>query len=464
MKKNAPASPEKSPAPWLPPRARVSTTLVVLAFTAALLSLFQWMELLVLHAGGKSICALSTQVNCEAVWRLPMAKWIHASLGVPVAGMGLVWALAAFVAALRLLAVRDEVRTGTAIAAVRITGVLGFAASIALAAVSMAAGVVCPTCLVTYALTLLFGAFAIFGLPKPIWPRRPELLGGVGWSLLPAVIAYGLLFMPGRATPRTGELDLPKPPALAAAGTRPNGGAQLSAQEEAIARYITTLSPNQQKSVAESLAILRASPKVDLKAYPARTLEGPPNAPVHIVEWTDILCVHCAELTNTMKWLHDTAPPGSFSLEARHFPLDSACNPEMKQGSDGNIRCDGARAQVCLESAPDFWVLRKKLFDAQGSLSREKILQLATSTGTVARAALDACMKDPATDVKIKADVAYGMKYNPEGTPIVTINGRAGTPTPAFLFSIVGAKGDPESPAFAKVPRVPVPSHEGHQH
>lgn len=472
---------QKTAASTTLPRAGVSATLVALAFLCALLALFQWMELLLLHAGGKTVCAISAQVNCEAVWRLPFAKWVHATLGVPVAGMGLVWAIAAFVTALRLLSVRGvESRTGAAIAAVRITGFIGIVSSAGLAALSLKAGVVCPTCLGTYALTLAFGLVALFGLPKPLWPQGSALTSGVAWAAVSALLAYAAVYAPGRATPRSGEVDLPKPPVLSNTPPNATGAADggvatttngtkeptLTTQEEAIARYIAALPSGQQKGIAQSLAILRASPKVDVKAHPSRNFDGPKDAPVHIVEWTDVLCGHCAELTNTMKWLRKAAPPGSFSMEARHFPLDGACNPEIKQRSPNSVRCDGARALVCLESAPDFWTLRKKIFDAQMELSPEKILQLATSSGTVKRDALEKCMKSPETDAKLRADVAYGMKYKPEGTPIVTINGRAGTPLPAFLFSIVGAKGDPESSAFAKVPRVAVPKndHAGHNH
>ena len=42
--------------------------LLVLSAAACLLALFQWMELLVVRAGGTSVCSLGQTVNCQRVW------------------------------------------------------------------------------------------------------------------------------------------------------------------------------------------------------------------------------------------------------------------------------------------------------------------------------------------------------------------------------------------------------------
>jgi hypothetical protein len=62
----------------------------------------------------------------------------------------------------------------------------------------------------------------------------------------------------------------------------------------------------------------------------------------------------------------------------------------------------------------------------------------------------------------LRADVAFAAKLQPDGTPIVLVNGRVGTALPAFLYTILRARGDPESPIFAKVPRVSPPKREPH--
>ena len=70
--------------------------LVALGAAVSLLALFQWMELLLLRANGTTVCGVNEFIDCEKVWEMPIAKAIHGALGIPVAGLGLVWGLAAF--------------------------------------------------------------------------------------------------------------------------------------------------------------------------------------------------------------------------------------------------------------------------------------------------------------------------------------------------------------------------------
>ena len=100
------------------------------------------------------------------------------------------------------------------------------------------------------------------------------------------------------------------------------------------------------------------------------------------VEFTDILCTHCRSLVGSMERLREAVPPGSVSVEARHFPLDSECNRLARHSDGRGLRCLGAKAQICLEQAPDYWELRGKMFAAQEDLTRETLLGIASS-GTV---------------------------------------------------------------------------------
>src|SRR5215211_3446360 len=86
-----------APAPAIGTVGPVAPILLVATSAGeSLLALFQWMELLVVRAGGSAVCGLSGPVNCQRVWETGFASRVHAALGVPVAGLGLVWGLAAF--------------------------------------------------------------------------------------------------------------------------------------------------------------------------------------------------------------------------------------------------------------------------------------------------------------------------------------------------------------------------------
>jgi serine/threonine-protein kinase len=158
------------------------------------------------------------------------------------------------------------------------------------------------------------------------------------------------------------------------------------------------------------------------------------------------------------------------SLEARQFPLDGACNPAIpRRGPDApSVRCIAAKAQICLEGAPDFWKLREQMFAAQAVLDSERVLEIASS-GSVSRMQLDACINSPATAAKLQEDSAYAMKHHISGTPLLVVNGRELPPVVPLLYALVMADGNPSAPAFNVLPP-PRPlsamneDHAGHNH
>jgi serine/threonine-protein kinase len=153
-----------------------------------------------------------------------------------------------------------------------------------------------------------------------------------------------------------------------------------------------------------------------------------------------------------MKQIEQAVPPGRTSIEARHFPLDAACNPAIRNSDGAGIRCLGAKSLICLEGTPEFWDLREKMFAEQESLTPERILQIASS-GSMKRSELEACIANPRTTALLNEDIAYAMQYSPEGTPLVLINGREAPPVGPFLLAMAMAEGKIDSPAFAGLPR-----------
>ena len=147
-------------------------------------------------------------------------------------------------------------------------------------------------------------------------------------------------------------------------------------------------------------------------------------------------------------------PEGLLSLESRQFPLDSECNPIMPpQATDGSgTRCLAAKAQICLEGAPDEAALREKMFANQRSLTtREAVLDV-LSSGSVARTQLETCVANPDTARKMLEDILYAKQHDLRGTPLVIINGREAMANPTFLYALILASGDPNAEAFRALP------------
>lgn len=461
-------------APSAPVPTRGALALLVLGLAESGLALFQWMQLLTLRGGGDTVCGVSDTVNCETVWNSPFASRVHELFGLPVAGLGLVWGLVAVgLSALYLAWARSGHPVRPAVNGLRLVAAAGVVSVAVFAAASANAGALCPTCLGTYALVLAFAGVAWRGLPGPVAPEAGEWGPTLKWTVGITAAVFVATLIPGRATPKApGPAGSLLPPAPVASGNPAGTQAQgeTAPPPASLAEYLRSLPSEQQQRLSDQLALYRRGTPQPA-ASPARKLYGPPDAPVKIVEWTDSKCPHCKMLVEELAVLKKRVPEGKMSLEARHFPLDGACNPAMpRRGPDApSVRCMAAQAQICLESAPDYWELRDKLFAAQAMLDTERVMQIASS-GSVPLMQLQACMSSPETAAKIREDAAYAMRHHINGTPLVVVNGRQAMPSAPLLYALVMADGNPGAPAFDVLPPPrPMPmgghdDHAGHAH
>jgi serine/threonine-protein kinase len=423
MKKRS-KQPVETLRPWAP------WTLLGLAVAEIGLSIFQWVELRSVQAGGTAICSVNASVNCETVWTSSFAQRLSGITGLPVAGLGVIWGLAAAVCAAALLWRAQSGRAlRPAVLPVRTMGVVAALACITLVAGSISAGALCLTCLGTYVLVLGYAGVALAALPGALQPESGEWARVFGLPATVTALGWGalLLFAPARSSSAL-------PPRSA---TRSGSGGKD------VSQFLASRPEAEKQQLADALAHFARTPApTQPELLPrARVLKGPADAPVHLVEWTDILCPHCRHLNDTVEELQAAVPPGRLAVEARQYPLDGACNPDVPQKGDG-LRCAGSLALICLEPAPDFWGLRDKLFAAQKNLTRESLLTIASS-GSVSRGQLEACMASPEAAAKLQDDIKYAGLYNPTGTPIVAINGKPAYAAPVFLYALTMASGDP---------------------
>ncbi|HYX91923.1 MAG TPA: thioredoxin domain-containing protein [Myxococcaceae bacterium] len=425
--------------------------ILVLAISAAesLLALFQWMELLVVRAGGSAVCGLSDTVNCQRVWETEFASRIHGALGVPVAGLGLVWGLATFGLSLAWAWQLLNGREGRPQAAgLKGMALLGLAAVVVFALISASAGALCLTCVATYLIVAAFALVAFRMLPRASLRSASADLKPAGLYLAAFLVAAYLLALgPGLATPRAGESGgsalhrLPQAPA-----SRP-----LTESEASVVEFLSRLPPPEKQEVSNALAIFRASAAPSGPPPEPRRLLGPKDAPVKIVDWIEIRCSHCRRLNETLHELVQVVPPESVSIEPRNFPLANECNPHVPRKDPSEVSCTAAKAMICLEPTKDFWRVREALFDEQQSLTRERVLEIA-STGEIGRRQLEACIASADTARRLAEDIDYAWRYQPEGTPLVVVNGRKATQSGPFLYSMALTRGDAKSPAFDRLP------------
>lgn len=431
--------------PDTPVSSNARALLAGLALATTALAIYQWSELFTLAQGGKLTCSLSENVDCSAVWRSDFATRVRNLTGLPVAGLGVAWGAAALVlVGLLWRRVEKKADTGVYQAAVRLWAVLGALSCVTFAVASFRVGAVCITCVATYVFVIGFAAVALFLLPDPPEVSVSKAQSAAGTALIAFAPVYLLLLVPAMQTPHGDEATT------------------MAANPNAPEAVLANLRPEEKAFMSLALEAWKHSPAPDTRQYPVRLKKGAANAPVHVVDWTDILCPHCATLVKQMDELERAVPPGSMSVEARQFPLDNSCNRLVGARRDDDIRCVAAKALVCLEPTPEFWKLRSKMFEQQRVLTRELVLEIAAS-GSMKRDALAQCMADPKTQEKLDFDQNYAMEFKPEGTPILVVNGRATAPSPWFLYAMALSKGSTDAPWFKSLPPPRAPVHD-HPH
>lgn len=406
------------------------------------LAVYQWQELLLVRAGGTPACAVNETVNCATVWDSAFAARVHETLGMPVAALGLLWGVTALLLpALAVLQQRKGQDVNAFLAGIKLWAAAGLLSTVTFAVASFQAGAVCLTCLGTYAFTIGYGVGAFALLPKPAWPDNRFVVPGGAWALVLSAPLFLVLLYPGGKTPRsTSKVDV-------------QVGAQATPEE--LQRWVASLSDNEKLQAAFARDVFLKSQPRDVSGFPVRTRLGPDNAPIKLVEFTDIRCGHCRMFEELLAQLV-ALDPTRVAVEPRQYPLDGECNPDVQHSPGDGVRCLAAKTQICLERHPQFLALRRELFEHQASLTKDFIVEVAGKAG-LSRDALMACVDSPETKQRLLDDVAYAKLYGIQGTPLVLVNGREAPPAPAFLIGLVLANGDANAPIFQQLPPPPSP-------
>jgi len=146
---------------------------------------------------------------------------------------------------------------------------------------------------------------------------------------------------------------------------------------------------------------------------PAR---GPANAPVTIVEFSDLQCPHCKEANPTIERLLKEEPDVRFV--SQNFPLPSH-----------NWAEKAAEYADCVGRASNdaYWKFVDGVFTAQEQITADnaddKLKGIADSAG-VNGADIAACAAKPETQSRVEASVQLGKDLGVNSTPTLFVNGR----------------------------------------
>ena len=145
--------------------------------------------------------------------------------------------------------------------------------------------------------------------------------------------------------------------------------------------------------------------------------KGPANAPVMLVEFSDMQCPHCKTAAPNIDQLLTLEPDVHFVFQ--NFPLPAH---NWAEKAAEYVDCVGRASNDAV------WKFIQKTFDQQSNITEasaeEKLKAIATDSGVKADE-IAACAAKPETRARIEASVALGKSVGVTGTPAIFINGRA---------------------------------------
>jgi protein-disulfide isomerase len=157
------------------------------------------------------------------------------------------------------------------------------------------------------------------------------------------------------------------------------------------------------------VAVLIEPPRIDVAAEGPS--QGPADAPVTIIEFSDYQCPFCKRAEPTVEQIVARYPE-QVRLVYRDYPLDSI-HP-LARGA--------AEAANCAADQGKFWEYHKLLFQSSPKLDKDTLHQLAEKAG-LDLAAFDACVAEKRHDAEIDKDVKAGQEAGVSGTPAFYVNG-----------------------------------------
>jgi len=154
---------------------------------------------------------------------------------------------------------------------------------------------------------------------------------------------------------------------------------------------------------------------IDTRGAPAI---GAADAPVTIVEFSDLECPFCRQEAQGIEQLMNEQP-GKFRVVFKYFPLVEI-HPWSMQA---------AEAAVCVaeQDPSQFWNFEKAVFAAQDQINPTnaagRLRDFALESGAQP-APYAACLANPATKAKIEASISNGKSVGVVSTPTLFIDGR----------------------------------------
>ncbi len=447
------------------PSRKTLFALLISGLAGVAVTIYQWLALLALRTSNeKPLCAINEALDCSAIWDSALSTTIHQYSGIPIAGWGLIWSTLTVVFAIKLLLDNQkEKHSALAMSALFISTVAGVIGVIALIFYSISLQVFCLSCITFYVVTAVI-AFIVF---TKLGRDNINYTSGGGTSLALTVILALALYLPGQNTPLQSVLNSP----LVAANTtnsdvksKTTDTDVATTNNEELKQFIAAQPVEALQAMSNFLAEYQDAKPINHAADSRRMAFGTEQSPVKIIEWLEITCPHCAQLSQQLASIKNSTASNSWSLETRYYPLDSECNLNMSRSRNDGVSCLAAKSLICLGDNKDkAHSIQETLFANQKQLTTDMIRDIIRDH-EVDMTQLATCIESEATANALATDIAMAQDHNITGTPLVVMNGRSLTAMPHLIYSLILSGGDDNADEFAQLPKAEPISHEGHNH
>lgn len=196
----------------------------------------------------------------------------------------------------------------------------------------------------------------------------------------------------------------------------------------------------------------QASPLENLKPVTSEDhIFGNPDAPIKIVEFSDIECPFCKDFHLTLKQVVSFYG-GKVAWVYRHFPLDQLHSKARKEAEATECAAELGGPPGSETGNEKFWAYTDRLMEITPSndgLDLAKLPEIAAYIG-LDRAAFESCLKSGKHAEKIESYLQDGVKSGGRGTPysiVVSENGKKYVIPGALPFT----NPDPNGPSVKAI-------------
>jgi len=144
----------------------------------------------------------------------------------------------------------------------------------------------------------------------------------------------------------------------------------------------------------------------------ASPTQGPEDAPITLVEFSDYECPFCKAAAPILKQVQERYPT-QLRLVYKNFPLEA--HPQARPA---------AEATMCAAEQGKFWEYHQKLFEKSPQIGTEQLAFIAGAAG-LDKVQFEECLSSHRSAAVVQADLDAGKKAAVAGTPSFFVNGVA---------------------------------------